>query len=220
MLTKEERMHSREAYDALERKRTLCVNQGQPKDEDTDDKDVDIMVRTTATEAQDSTVRQENTQLDETNRTSSETAPIPHLRHSPVVTLGRRSDPIVIDDTDIICSICNNNIVRDIDMGQIISAGCKCNLNYNYNCLLTLRNRYVQRKRNSKCSTSHCQKQIYAITNHKKRDLIGESQDANSKCCFCQDSTHYHIELGRFIQTIIGGCTCKDVTWHFECLQS
>jgi hypothetical protein len=50
-------------------KRTLRFNQGQPEDEETDDKDVDITVRTTATGTQDTTVRQENTQLDKTNRT-------------------------------------------------------------------------------------------------------------------------------------------------------
>ncbi len=65
-------MLPREAYDALERKRTLRFNQGQPEDEETDDKDVDIMVRTAATGTQDTTVCQENTQLDKTNRTSSE----------------------------------------------------------------------------------------------------------------------------------------------------
>ena len=65
-------MLRREAYDALECKRTLCFNQGQPEDEETDEEDVDIMVRTTATGTQDTTVHQENTQLDNTNRTSSE----------------------------------------------------------------------------------------------------------------------------------------------------
>ena len=49
MMTREESMLSREAYDALERKCTLRFNPGQPEDEETDDKDVDIMVRTTAT---------------------------------------------------------------------------------------------------------------------------------------------------------------------------
>jgi hypothetical protein len=181
---------------------------------------VDITVRTTATGTQDTTICQQNNQLDKTNCTSSEPAPIPNVRHSPVIPLGRRSEPIVIDDNDIICGICNNNIVRDIDMGHIISDGCKCNLNYHYNCLLTMWSRNVQRKRNMRYSTSQCQKQIYAIKNHKKRDLIGESQEANSKCCLCQDCTHYHIELGQFIPTNIGGCTCKDVTWHFECLRS
>jgi hypothetical protein len=206
--------------DALECKHTLRFKQGQPEDEETDDKDVDITVRTTATGTQDTTVHQENTQLDKTNHTSSETAPIPNVRRSPIIPLGRRCESIVIDDNNIICSICNNNIVRDIDMGPIISDGCECNLNHHYNCLLTMRNRYVQRKRNVKCLTSQCQKQIYAITNHKKRDLIGELQDSNNKCCLCQDCTHYHIELGRFIPTSIGGCTCNDVTWHYECLQS
>ncbi len=84
----------REAYDALEeRKRTLCFNQGQPEDEETDDKDVDIMVRTTAAGTQDTTVRQENTQLVETNRTYSE-----RLQGSPgrqckpcMMTLGRKA---------------------------------------------------------------------------------------------------------------------------------
>jgi hypothetical protein len=213
-------MLPREAYDALEHKRTLCFNQGQPEDEEIDDKDVDIMVRTTATETQDTTVCQQNTQLDKTNRTSSETAPIPNVRHSPIIPLGWRYKPIVINDNNIICGICNNNIVHDIDMGHIISDGCEYNLNYHYNCLLTMRNRYVQRNRNMKCSMSQCQKQIYAITNHKKRDLIGELQDTNNECCLCQDCTHYHIELGRFIPTSIEGCTCKDVTWHFECLRS
>ncbi len=95
-------MLPREAYDALECKRTLRFKRGQPEDEETDDEDVDITVRTTATGTYDTTVRQENTQLDETNRTSSETAPIPNVRHSPVIPLGRRSEPIVIDDNDII----------------------------------------------------------------------------------------------------------------------
>ncbi len=72
MMTREESMLPREAYDALERKRTLRFNQGQPENEETDGKDVDVMVRTTATGTQDTTVRQENTQLDKTNRTSSE----------------------------------------------------------------------------------------------------------------------------------------------------
>jgi hypothetical protein len=71
MMTREESMLPREAYNAIECKRTLCFNRGQPEDEETDDKDVDIMVRTTATGTQDTTVRQENTQLDKTNRTSS-----------------------------------------------------------------------------------------------------------------------------------------------------
>jgi hypothetical protein len=35
-------MLPRETYDALERKHTLHFNQGQPEDEVTDDKDVDI----------------------------------------------------------------------------------------------------------------------------------------------------------------------------------
>ncbi len=161
-------MLPREAYDVLERKRTLPFNQGQSEDEETDDKDVDITVRTTATGTQDTTIRQENTQLDETNCTSSKSAPIPNVRHSSIIPLGRRSEPIVIKDNNIICGICNNNIVRDIDMGHIISDGCKCNLNYHYNFLLTMRNRYVQRKRNMKCSMSQCQKQMYAITIMRK----------------------------------------------------
>jgi hypothetical protein len=147
-------MLPRERYDALERKRTLCFNRGQPEDEETDDKDVDIMVKTTATGTQDTKVCQENTQLDKSNHTSSETTPIPNVRHSPVIPLGRRSEPIVINDNDIICGICNNNIVCDIDMGHIISDCCKCNLNYHYSCLLTMRNRYVQRKRNMKSTAT------------------------------------------------------------------
>jgi hypothetical protein len=63
------------------------------------------MVRTTATKIQDTTVPQGNTQLDETNRTSSETAPIPNVRHSPIFALGRRSEPIVINENDIVCGI-------------------------------------------------------------------------------------------------------------------
>ncbi len=57
-------MLPREAYDALECKRTLRCNQGQPKDEDTDVEDVDITVRTTATGTQDTTSHQENTQAE------------------------------------------------------------------------------------------------------------------------------------------------------------
>ncbi len=72
MMTREESMLPREAYDALECKRTLHFNQEQPEDEKTDVKDVNIMVRTTATGTQDTTVRQENTQLDKTYCTSSE----------------------------------------------------------------------------------------------------------------------------------------------------
>ncbi len=49
-------MLPREEYDALECKRTLRFNQGQPEDEETDDKDMDITVRTTATGTQDTTV--------------------------------------------------------------------------------------------------------------------------------------------------------------------
>ncbi len=113
-MTREESMLPREAYDALECKRTLRFNRGQSPDEETDDKDVNIMVRTTATETQNTTVRQENTQLDKTNRTSSETTPIANIRHSPVIPLGSRSEPILINDNTIICNICNNNIIRDI----------------------------------------------------------------------------------------------------------
>ncbi len=65
-------MLSREACDALEHKRTLRFNQGQSEHEKTDVEDVDIMVRTTATGIQDTTVCQENTQLDKTNCISSE----------------------------------------------------------------------------------------------------------------------------------------------------
>ncbi len=50
MMTREESMIPREAYDTLERKCTLRFDQGQPENEETDDKDVDITVRTTATE--------------------------------------------------------------------------------------------------------------------------------------------------------------------------
>ncbi len=146
MMTREESMLPREAYNALERMRTLRFNQEQPEDEETDDKDVVITVRTTAIVTQDTTVCQENTQLDKINCTSNETAPIPNVKHSPVIPLGRRSEPIGIDDNNIICGICSNNIVHDIDMGHIISDGCKCNLNYHYNCLLTMQNRYVQKK--------------------------------------------------------------------------
>ncbi len=64
MMTMEESMLPREAYDALECKCTLCCNQGQPEDEDTDDKDVNITVRTTATGTQDTTSRQENTRAE------------------------------------------------------------------------------------------------------------------------------------------------------------
>ncbi len=49
MITREESMLPREAYDALELKRTLRFDRGQPEDEKTDDKDVDITVKTTAT---------------------------------------------------------------------------------------------------------------------------------------------------------------------------
>jgi hypothetical protein len=193
MMTREEGMLPREAYDALERKCTLHFNRGRPEDEETNDTGVDIMVRTTATGTQDTTVRQENTQLDQTNCTYREATVILNVRHSSVIPLGRRSEPIIINDNDIMCSICNKNIVRDIDRGHVISDGCRWNFDYHYNCLLTMRNRFVKRKRNMRCTTSKCQKKIYAITNYEKRDLIGEMQHADSKCCLCQDCTHYHI---------------------------
>jgi hypothetical protein len=116
------------------------------------------MDRTTATGIQDTTVCQENTQLDKTIHTSSEIVPIPNVRQSLIIPLGRRSKPIVIDNYDIICGICNNNIIRDIDMGHIISDGCKFNLIYHYNCLLTIPNKYVHRKKKMRCSMSQCQK--------------------------------------------------------------
>ncbi len=159
-------MLPREAYDAFERKHTLHFNKGQPEDKETDDKGVDIMVRTTATGTQDTTVHEENTQLDQTNCTSSKTTAIPNVRHSPVIPLGRRSEPIVINENGILCSICNNNIVHDIDRGHISSDGCRCNLDCHQECLLTMRNGYVKRKINMHCSMSKCQKQIYAIANH------------------------------------------------------
>jgi hypothetical protein len=87
MMTREENMLLREAYDALKCKRTLRFNRGQPEDEETVDKDVDITVRTTATGTQDTTVPQENTQLDKTNHTSSE-----RLQGSPK----RRRQPCMI----------------------------------------------------------------------------------------------------------------------------
>jgi hypothetical protein len=72
MMIREESVLLREAYDALEHKRTLRFNQGQPEDEETDDDDVEIIVRITATGTQDTTVCQENTQLDKTIHASSE----------------------------------------------------------------------------------------------------------------------------------------------------
>jgi hypothetical protein len=42
------------------------------------------------------------------------------------------------------------------------------------------------------------------LCNHKineDRDLIGETRDKDIKCCFCQESTHNHIELGRLVLT-------------------
>jgi hypothetical protein len=65
------------------------------------------MVRATATGTQDTTVCQENTQLDQTNGTSSETAAIPNVWCSPIIPLGRRSEPVVIDNNNIMCGICN-----------------------------------------------------------------------------------------------------------------
>jgi hypothetical protein len=111
------------------------------------------------------------------------------------------------------------NIVRDEDRGHIISDGFKCNFDYHYECLLTMQNRYVSRIKNMRCSTSTSQKQIYAIMNHKNRDLIGETYVEDNKCSLCQDCTHYHIELEWVITTKMEGCTYKDVTWHWECLQ-
>jgi hypothetical protein len=129
-------MLPREAYDALECKHTVHFNLGQPEDNEIDDKSVDIRVRVTATGTQDTTVRQENTQLNQTNSTSSETASIPNVRRSPGIPLHRRGEPIVIDDNNIMCGICNKNIVRDKDRGHVISDGCKCNFDYHYECLL------------------------------------------------------------------------------------
>jgi hypothetical protein len=39
------------------------------------------------------------------------------------------------------------------------------------------------------------------ITNYKNRDLISKTHGKNVKCYFCQESTHYHIELGWVIPT-------------------
>ncbi len=84
----------------------------------------------------------------------------------------------------------------------------------------------MYKEKNMKCSTSLCQKQIYAITNHKKRDLIGDLQDTNNKCCLCQDSTEYHEPNGvvlhimlRLHGTILGpeGHICNVVTGQFDC---
>ncbi len=76
LMTGAECMLPREAYDALEWKRTVHCNQGQPEDKATNDEAVDIKVRVTVTGTQDTTVHQENTQLDQTNGTSSETSAI------------------------------------------------------------------------------------------------------------------------------------------------
>jgi hypothetical protein len=138
VMTREESMLWREAYDFLEHKCALHFNRGPPEDKETDDKDVDITVRTTAIGTQDTTVRQENTQLGQTNGTSSETTAIPNgIRCSPVIILRGRGEPIIIDNNNITCSICNEKIVRDKDRGHVISDGCKCNLDYHYKCLLT-----------------------------------------------------------------------------------
>ncbi len=64
MMTREESILPREAYDAFERKCTLRLNQEQPEDEDTDDKDVDITIRTTATRTQDTASCQKNTRAE------------------------------------------------------------------------------------------------------------------------------------------------------------
>jgi hypothetical protein len=123
MMTREECILPREVYDALECKRTLHLNPGQPEDEETNDEGVDIRVRVSVTGTQDTTVSQENTTLEQTNGTSSETTAIPNVRHSPVIPLGRRGEPIVIDDNKIMCSICNKIIVPDEDRGLVVSDG-------------------------------------------------------------------------------------------------
>jgi hypothetical protein len=78
LMTGAECMLPRGAYDALERKRTVRFNQGQPEDKGTNDKGVDIRVWVTKTGTQDTTVHQESTQLDQTNGNSSETLAIPN----------------------------------------------------------------------------------------------------------------------------------------------
>jgi hypothetical protein len=160
MMTRAECMLPREAYDALECKPTLHLYQRQPEDKETDDEGVDIRVRVTATRTQDTTVHQENTQLNQTNGTSSETTAVPNVRRSLIISLLRRGEPIVIDDNKIMCGICNKNIVLDKDWGHVISNGCKCNFDYHYEYLMRMQNENVLRKRNMKCSTSTCQKHI------------------------------------------------------------
>ncbi len=93
LMTGAECMLPREAYDALERKRTVHCNQGQPENKVTDDEGVDIRVRVTATGTQDTTVHQENTQLDQTNGTSSETSAIPNSTATPTQSPVRQHPP-------------------------------------------------------------------------------------------------------------------------------
>ncbi len=81
---------------------------------------MDIKVSVTVTGTQDMTVLQEITQLNQTNITSSETSAIPNVRHSPIIPLCRRGEPIIIDNNDITCGICNENIVCDKDRGHVI----------------------------------------------------------------------------------------------------
>ncbi len=90
LMTGAERMLTREAYDALECKHSVHCNQGQPENKGTNDKGVDIRVRVTATGTQDTTVHQENTQLDQTNGTSSETSAIPNGTATPTQSLVRQ----------------------------------------------------------------------------------------------------------------------------------
>jgi hypothetical protein len=143
MMTRAERLLPREAYDALEHKCTLHFNCGQPEDKEINDKGADIRVRITVTGSQDMTVCQDNTALDQTNGTSSETAAIPNVRRSPVFPLRRRGEPIVIYNNKIMCGICNEKIVRDEDRGHVISDGCNCNFDYYYKCLLRMQNENV-----------------------------------------------------------------------------
>ncbi len=139
-MTRAECMLPREAYYALERKRTLCFNCGQPEDKETNDKGVDMRIGVTVTGTQDTTIRQDNTQLDQTNGTSSETTAIPNVKRSPIIPLRRRGKPIVIDNNKIMRSICNENIVHDEDRGHVISDGFKCNIGYHYKCLIRMQN--------------------------------------------------------------------------------
>ncbi len=83
LMTGAKRMVPREAYDALERKHTVHCNQGQPEDEDTDDKVMDTTVRVTATGSQDMTLILRNAQLDQTNCTFSKTSAIPNATATP-----------------------------------------------------------------------------------------------------------------------------------------